>query len=338
MTRNNPISRRTALKLTGGLVVAGGGVGALAGSGAAAMSSNFNANDVVVSSDTGDVNEVHLNPTSTIQWENFDVPVTKIRQFLMARLTDEADTVIGGTAETTPQTSEGWWPLWRETPWLFETIDGESGADFQYGDSYARFAQPEYATEYSVTGGDGQKGPATSGTFAYPLKPSVTPEGRSLDPAIYVVKEGEPRPDYVGDYDERYLTGVSIAGGGNYINGSYGTVGDTTRVDNPTDASSKVTTVELGLLTTLHTDYDFAENVPVPSHSNPDRLAPLAMGNSLDVGHPFGDDTHALKYDQQISNAASHPAVDWQTTAFDVTATNEPSETGSQATANTGGS
>jgi hypothetical protein len=195
-------------------------------------------------------------------------------------------------------------------------------------------------TDFSVSGGENQKEPATSGHIGYNLLPSSGPNAGSGP--IYVVKEGAVLPSY----QEPELTGISLGQTPPRLNGSYGAVGNADRFDNDADGTSKATAVELGLLTTLHTDYDFAENVPVPSDPNPDRLSPLAMGNSSDVSHQFGTDTHAIQYADLIANANSHPAVDWQTARFVVTAINEqsqqsnvPNDGGPAGTnANTGGS
>lgn len=358
MVERTMVNRRTALKGiagVGGLAATGLGGIALMGSGAA-LSTSFTADPVTVASDTGDVDEVHVAPTTRVEWADFDVPVTKVRQLIEARLEDEGGNPLtpgltqanGGTAAT----ENNWWPIWRETPWLFTTTDPGDGSppDFDYRGSDAWFAQPSYATDYGIDGGAGQKSKGTTGLIDYPLAPSSTPSGRVTggDTNIYVVAEAAPMPDYPtvagslsGATLESLLDGTSIAGGGNFYNGSYGTVAGalgadgSTVFDNPTDDSDLVRTVRLRLTTSLHTDYDFAENAPSPLPD--DRLSPLAMGASPDVGHQFAN-PHTITYDDLRANAASHPAIDVVETSFTVTATNQPTDTGSQTTGNTGGS
>lgn len=358
MTLNDHIDRRTALKALGGagaLAATGAGGLALMGGGAA-LSTSFSTNPVAVATDTGDLDEVHVGPVSRVEWADFDVPVTKVRQLLEARLEDDAGNPLtaqltvanGGTLAT----EAGWWPIWRETPWLFTTTQptgADPSGDFDYRGSPAWFAQPSYATSFSVSGGPGQKQKATSGHIEYQLAPSSTPSGReATDPNIYVVAEAAPMPDYptaVGSLSgatlESLLTGTSIAGGGNFYNGSYGTVADALGADgsgvfdNDTDDSDLVRNVRLRLTTSLHTDYDFAEDPPSPLPD--DRLSPLAMGDSPDVGHQFPT-PHAIEYGAMQANAASHPAIDVVETVFPVTVTNQPSATGSTTTGNTGGS
>lgn len=350
------ISRRTALKGIGGLATLGIGGYALSGSGAA-LSTNFTADPVTVATDTGDVDEIHLQPTSRIEWANFDVPVTKVRQLLEARVEDDGGAPL--TAQLTqanggtPATENHWWPIWRETPWLFTTTQpsgAEPAGDFDYRGSPAWFAQPSYATDYAIGGATGQKSKGTTGLIEYPLAPSSTPSGRVAggDASVYVVDEAAPMPDYptaVGSLSgatlESLLTGTSIAGGGNFYNGSYGTVAGalgadgTAEFDNDADDSDLVRTVRLRLTTSLHTDYDFAEDPPSPLPD--DRLSPLAMGDSPDVAHQFPT-PHSIEYGAMQANAANHPAIDVVEASFVVTATNQPTDTGSQTTANTGGS
>lgn len=479
--RDSNLNRRSVLKALGGTVAVGGVAGAGLVGNSVAATVTFTANDVTISSDTGDVDEVHLNPQSRVEWQNFDVPVTKVRQLIMARI-KRGGSVLTPSDPATPQTEAGWWPIYRETPWLFETVgagtalpvsvdgcgtlsgdgdsvtyeapagalsadqspqnpnhaevflsngganwqlqiryatgenqsvpvidgwshqenggqwqaglpsgysasingdtisvtspgythagaslttvDGNAGSetcyiaaagatkpwdsdgliavgspDFSYNGQGANFAQAGYMDSLEVDGFSGQKEAATSGSMEYALKPSSGPNAGSGP--IYVAKENEILPSY----QQAELTGLSIGQTPAKLNGSYGAVGNADRFDNAADDSTKATAVELGLLTTLHTDYDFAENVAIPSDPNPDRLTPLAMGNSPDVGHAFGQDTHAIPYADLIANADAHPAVDWQTTRFVVRAVNEDSgqqdnDDGTPAgtNANTGGS
>ena len=350
------VNRRTALKGIGGLATLGVGGYALTGSAGAALTTTFDAAPVTVASDTGDVDEIHLDPVSRVEWADFDVPVTKVRQLLEARIEDDGGNPMtaqltqasGGTVAT----ENNWWPIWRESPWLFTTTQpsgADPAGDFDYRGSPAWFAQPSYASSYAIEGGAGQKDKGTTGHIEYPLAPSSTPSGReTTDTSIYVVDEASPMPDYptaVGALSgatlESLLDGTSIAGGGNFYNGSYGTVAgalgaDGSAVfDNATDDSDLVRTVRLRLTTSLHTDYDFAENAPSPLPD--DRLSPLAMGASNDVGHQFAN-PHAIPYDDLRANEANHPAVDVVEASFQVTATNQPTATGSETTGNTGGS
>jgi hypothetical protein len=483
---DNPIGRRTALKAFGAAAVIGGG-GLLASRNAGAqMASTFDASDVTVSTDTGDVDAVHLQPTSTVSWNNFDVPVTKVRQLILARVRGPDGTLVTPTDGETQQTQDGWWPIYRETPWLFETgapaypvsetgdagevtldldgttatievpdghlsneqypassnhtelflsfdgdqdwdvqvryatgtngvpdhapvsyqvnggpwqsgtpqnvtsvslagdtvtfelaqepdgvgayhtqvVDTESrstgvaaggegrpwsagllsgdGADFEYNGDGAQYAQPSYADDMTVTGGSGQKHAGTSGSITYTLAPS---SGANAGGPIHVALAGSAMPDYpsMGTYSQ-VISGTSIGQVGPFLNGSYGALGPgfgqdgAGLFDNPDDGTTAAFEVELALLTTLHTDYDFAQNVTVPDDPNPDRLTPLAMGNADDVPHQFGDDTHALTYEELIQHRNSHPAIDLQQASFLVNSVNEPSQTGSSTTANTGGS
>jgi hypothetical protein len=217
-------------------------------------------------------------------------------------------------------------------PWDTDGLISVDEPDFLYNGQPAEYHKWGYMNELKLRGAPGQKTAATSGVLDYDLLPSSGPNAGSGP--IYVVKENTGLPTY----QQSELTGVSLGQTPPHINGSYGTVGTTSQMDNPDDGSNKTTQVELGLLTTAHTDYDFAEAVAVPSDSNPDRLSPLAMGNSPDVDYQFGSDTHAIPYAELIANHGDHPAVEWITTSFTVTAHNEPTQNGSQTTANTGGS
>jgi len=341
------VNRRTALKGIGGLATLGLGGYALTGSAGAALTSTFDADPVTVASDTGDVDDIHLAPESTVEWHDFDVPITKVRQLIAGRITADGSVLTGGNDGVDGSFQDGLsdgagvWPIWRETPWMFETGVSEP-ADFYYnatgvaGDP-ANFSQAPYMSEFDVEGFPNQKEKATSGEFTYTLAPSASPDrDPTVDPLIYVAREGYPRPEYVSDYDDRYLTGTSIAGGGNYLNGSYGTLGDTSLLDNAEDDTIKTFTVELWLLTTLHTDYDFAENPSRTGSGQADRYSPLAMARSGEY-HIFADEA-ATPYGDLAAHADDHPAIDLESTSFTVTVDNEPAATGSGTTANTGGS
>lgn len=364
MQQLSHITRRDALKAAGGLGAAAvGGAGLLASAGsAAALSTNFNAaGPVVVTDDAGNVTEVHVAPESRVEWTGFDVAVTKVRQLLEARLTDGDGNLLtptlaegdGGTAAT----ANGWWPVYRETPWLFEVdwdtsgttdmsgIDVSDGGDFKYTSGGAELpaaladgsnGAPWYAASAAA---------GTSGHIDYLLRKSGDPSNPDMhsdtpytptSPTVpnYLVHEDHPMPDYLADFDTAYLTGVNIRGGQNYVNGSYGTVGDTSDVDNPGDGSTRTTTVELRLTTSLHTTWDFVE-VNEDGHTE-DFLAPLVMGESDDVPVTF-DQPEAITYDELRAGAA-HPAIDVATTSFVVDAENAAADSGSTTNSNPGGS
>lgn len=345
------VNRRTALKGIGGLTILGAGGFALTGGAGATLTTSFSADPVTVTTDDGDVTEIHLNPKSRVEWDGFDVPVVKIRQLLEARLKDSDGNLLSPTDPTTTATQAGWWPIFRETHWLFEVSGwNEAGTtypnpDFQYtsgGSDYgAKLASENGIPWYAETADAGKHGHfegllRKSGDPSNPNMHTDTPY-TPTGPAVptYVVHEDYSMPDYLGDYDDRYLTGVSIDGGQNYINGSYGTVGDTADIDNATDGSTLTTTAEIRLTTSLHTVWDFVENNP-DGHAE-DYLAPLVMGQSADVDHQFAQ-PEAIPYDELHAHAADHPAIDVAETAFAINAENEPSATGSSTTGNTGGS
>lgn len=341
------IERRDFLKAGGAAGVAGiiGGVGltTLSETGRAQISADFaTADPGTVTNDDGDVTNVYLDPTSNVQWENFDVPVTKVRQLLEARLADGSGTTLTPESGPTPATQNGWWPIYRETPWLFrDPADGET-ADFTYdpdGDGSG-------TDKVLVTRGDGSPSYAdeaeagTSGNIEYPLLPNGAPDRDADQGAILVAADDYPKPAYVDEAENPsgYLSGVTIGDANTNVqyanaNGKYGTVGDTSTFDNPTDDSVASTEVHLRLTTTLHTDYDFVEHDP--DGYTKDRYDPLAMANAPDAGHQFGTTTGITYADQQAA-AKNHPAVSVQRSSFTVNAANELADSSSDTTGGSG--
>lgn len=230
-------------------------------------------------------------------------------------------------------------------PWQGGLVD-PTAADFDYGGDPAAFQIPQYAVGEQNTLGDA-KGLATTGVLKYPLMPSGGTRGVAPSPAIILASEDYPMPDYEsfaanngGATYESLLDGTSVAGGGNFANGSYGPIlgaggpghpaaTDTVHglMDNLADGSDKETTIEIRVLTSLHTDYDFVENVP-EGDDRVDAYAPLVMGASPDVDHQF-EEINAIPYDEMRANADSHPAIHTAKTSFTLTATNEASDSGS---------
>lgn len=337
------VTRRNVLKATGGAGAAAmGGLGLLAASApAAALDTTFDGGGpVLITDDQGNVTEVYINPHSRVEWTGFDEEVVKVRQLLEARLTDGQSVLSPTLAEIdggTPGTADGWWPIYRETPWLFELGVGDADADFLYtdpsGDTNARIVEagdghPSYAVD--AAGG-------TSGSIEYDLVPSDDPLGRGMPPAILIASEDYPMPDYVanpGDTGTTVLLSGSSIGSHDFANGAYGTVGDTSNFDNTTDGSRQQTTVELRLTTSLHTAWDFVE-VNEDGETN-DFLAPLVMGEAPDVPVTF-DQPEDITYAEMQSGVA-HPAIDVATASFAVNADNVAAQQGSSTNANPGGS
>lgn len=93
------MSRRTVLKASAiGVLVAGGvGGGLIATTGdAAAASTNIETNGVSDANPDGDVTEVYIEPSGSIEWKNFDEDVDTLYLKVESRVKDKDGNVIAG--------------------------------------------------------------------------------------------------------------------------------------------------------------------------------------------------------------------------------------------------
>lgn len=117
MTDDNPrFSRRTALKglgtLAGASIVGGGSFLAATGGVAASSVSIDAANPAKLSNDRGELSQVTIAPTVTVNWSGLDDAVGKIFYLLEAKTASQSQ----------------FWPIFRATPWLDTDDMGPAGS------------------------------------------------------------------------------------------------------------------------------------------------------------------------------------------------------------------
>lgn len=304
------VNRRTALKGIGGLAALGAGGFALSGAAGAQSGASITAQAVQVSNDTGDLSELFIQPELTVGWSGFDEVIDRLRVLIEAR---PGGVTSGGAA------GDGYWPVYRETPWLDnedyyperENAPGTSGTFSGY--LYSRFSEL----------------PKGSNDFA---SESLSVPGDL--PRIVLFSDDYTRPDYDGDYGQDYLTGVSIAGGGNYLNGSYGVAGGTGAFDEDADGVTNDASVDLRFTISLQT----AEAVGGTPDADP--VAMAQAGEDYDVAdYGVTNEAHALTYaDLRAMASQGHPSVIVTETSYDVSVENvQATPTAPSGTAGTGG-
>jgi hypothetical protein len=326
------MQRRTYLKTLGTTGIAAAGVGFAAMTGSATPSSQLSIGDGdagTVTNDTGDVSEVFVKPKLRVDWEGFDETVDKIRVLVEARLErndagavlpaweNEVDDLrqdiydaLGNNYGGYPLLKDSYVPVFRETPWLFNdeyfpekfSASGTSGSFSKNGNRV-----PVYSRASELT----------NRQDSY-FKANSIPA--SEIPPIMLFSEQHQRPDYAGlpgsdsgvnENPGQYLSGISISGGGNFLNGSYGAAGDTSLLDN---TASETTTNVDGTTATNRIGLRFTVSL---RHDDPSVNAdPLAMNgfDGLPSHDEDGDPSQAWQqfnrgYAGLQSIAGSHPAV-----------------------------
>ena len=288
MVRNT--TRRTVLKGGAGIASMAGlgfGVSALAGS-AAAMSSSLTAvNPGVVQTDDGDIEEVFVTPRVYTRWENFDEVPLKLRYILEAGIE-----------------GAGFKPVYRETPWLFSDSTSEQTA----------YDTAEVGTTDRVPA-SGRNYLLTANSDFYSLDANGNPQNT---PKIVLYKDGlSAYYDEASDYpDNDHFTGASLgADSGDYANGNYGVLGDTSALDSGTDGESQSTTIHLRLTTAL-LNYQ-SESV-------------------MQDEYPVYSGSAGYTYQRLRDIAPNHPGVGVSQTTFVVEVQNEQATAETQANANVG--
>jgi hypothetical protein len=370
--------RRTALKTIGAsaAVVAGGTGLSLLSSSAAASTVNVTATaPQAITNDRGDVSRVTVNPTFSVEWNDFDQAVGKVFYLVEAK--------VG---------SGDFWPIFRSTPWLTPgSLDGVSATKPGTTGSFALNVPLGTVMKRAV---DARSDPQRVGTPEWPNLPLPRP---------LTVADERGRPDY-GSFDynstsdvtggsatsyDTYINGNSI-GGTPYamietvnqpnvdedplvlanhfpgaLSGLYGAASGTDPLDADTDGETKETTVTLRYTFAFYsinsgtvqyfTANDFSsyadageaiQNDPHLEHVRQSDVEEDGGGNSVLVmnnedGYPnvvaAGANTAASKRYGALRNVADdHPAVISTKAAFKVTVTNEGAGAGATGSSNTG--
>lgn len=296
-------TRRKALSLIGGTAIAGGtGFATLSGSAAAQMTSTLDAgNPGTVTKDDGDVTEVFVTPRVHTEWEGFDEEPEMVRYILEAGIE-----------------GQGFKPVYRETPYLFSETDEDDNPIPEYGtsDRYPETGRIPLATRnsafYDVNG---------NGDFV------ASDDGsQQVAPKIVLYKEGmENYYDEASDYpDDAQWTGASLGDdSGDYANGNYGVIGDTSTIDATTDGESKSTTVHLRLTSVLLKR----------STTESGRTETVSL---MQDEYPAYDGEAGYTYQRLRNIEPDNPGVSVSTTSFDVTAQNRAAESGTHGDANPG--
>ncbi|MDS0296544.1 hypothetical protein [Halogeometricum luteum] len=328
------MERRTFIKGIGaaGIATAGIGVGSLSAS-AATSELTIDSDDAgVVPNDTGNISNVFIKPKLRVTWDGFDQSVDKLRVLVEARLEQGPGGVVhpdweagidglrqdiydalGNDYGGYPLLDDSYVPVFRETPWLFnneyypETLT-DSGTHGTYPNN-GRAPVYSRASELTNRSGDYFKGTSVPDSEIPPIMLFSDDHGRP---------EYETLPD--GDVTEnpgQYLSGISVSGGGNFLNGTYGPAGGTSLLDSSDDGSTVESHIGLRFTVSLRHNDDSV---------NAD---PLAMNG--EDGYPFydanGDPTTWPEENvgyaglQRIAN--DHPAVLMEKTQVTVSAANE---------------
>lgn len=329
------MERRTYLKGLGATGIAAAGLGlasfsASANPGAELSINNDNAG--LVTNDTGDISELFVKPRLRVSWDGFDETVDRLRIFIEARLerNEQGDILPAWQQETDalrqdiydtlgndyggyPLLKDGYVPVFRETPFLDNnefypealTSEGTSGTFPESG----RAPVFSRASELTDRSGDFFKG---------------TSVDSSEIPPIMLFSDEYDRPDYAGlpagDVAEnpgQYLSGISVSGGGNFLNGTYGPAGGTSLLDNDADGSTTTSRIGLRFTVSLRKSDESVD------------ADPLAMNG--EDGYPTyeaaGDPTtwpeQNVGYAGLQAIAADHPAVMMTTAQVTVDAANE---------------
>jgi len=299
MKPNLNISRRTALGTIGsvglGVVGAGAGLAAFSGS-VAALTTNISTQPATVTTDSGNVSEVHINPSFNVDWKNFDDPIAKVRVLVEAKSKD---------GSSPPNTSDGYWPVFRATPW----INGSSE------NGISESAQPT-TTGYFHTNGPWANINLYNGTYGRPDYANLS----------YSWSGGVDEDSFLDGTSIGQPTGVPslVNDGPNGNAGIYGAADDVSAFQNPKDGSTKTTAVDFRFVVSLHTNGTYS---------------PLAMYNA--PGTPGFDtsttDAGSIPYRTLVSHK-NHPAISVTEASFKVNAVNQPASQGFVANANSGAS
>jgi hypothetical protein len=314
-------NRRTVLKGIGAAAAVGGvGVLATSGSAAATMTSSFTATDAgVVPNDRGDIEEVYVVPRVATTWEGFDEEPTKLRWLLEAGIE-----------------GQGYAPVYRETPWLFDSDEGEAAGNL-YGGTTGRFPEAgrvpistRNSAFYDVNG-NGDFVAEDDGSQVVQPKTVLYKDGMPANPVTGnsyhdSAEDYDFAADYEGETDgadgETYITGASIgARGGKFANGKYGVLGDTSHVDAPTDGESKTTKINLRLTTVLLKTVQY-DDFPTTETLMQDEYPVYGRGN--------------YTYGRLRAIEDRNPCVSIEEASFTVTAENEAASSATNGNANPG--
>lgn len=342
------MERRDYIKAIGGIATAStvGGLGLIAGGGSVAASSvSITAgNPAKVSNDRGDISKVTADPQFHVRWENLDDAVAKVFYLIEA-------SVDGGPFV----------PIFRATPWLPADsentgyVRAESGTTGRY-----RLKQPHAMVLNQDDRFDDGDGPDESAAPLVIADDDGKPAYSSVDWSNYGPSD-----------EERYVeTGTSMGTAteaeaflvgdegqvlqNNYpdINaGYYGAASDTTPFDNPTDGTEAATPVTLRYsFELLRPNRSWAESRSGLGSNAPKedlaaeipgiKASDIVDGNSEIVMN--GEDGQAefanpdsVTYAEMRSNHDSHVGLIVTTADFQVTAENEPAESGVTGQSNT---
>lgn len=213
------MQRRNLLKTVAGIGTASalgfGGLSAFSQRGAAQVTTNFQANEVTLTNDTGDLSELFITPTFRIEWTGFDAAVGKLRVLVEAR----ARGADGDAGE--------WSPVFRATPWINANTSGT-------------VSESKPGTEgFYDTGSDGWGPIVLFNEFGKPDYSSVP----SSDDYLSGTSLGQVDEDGDGEISDD-LEGA--------VNGYYGATGVSDAFDNDDDGSAKRTRVDVRYTVSLH--------------------------------------------------------------------------------------
>ncbi|KTG10419.1 hypothetical protein AUR64_12710 [Haloprofundus marisrubri] len=213
------MQRRTLIKSVAGIGGASalgfGGIAAFSGTAAANVTTNFSANEVTLTNDTGDLSKLFITPTFRVEWEGFDQPVGKVRVLVEAR----ARGADGDAGE--------WSPVFRATPWINTNTEGTVSES------------APATTGFYDTGDDGW-GPIT--LFNEFGKPDYSTVPNSDE---YLAGTSLGQVDEDGDRE--IIDDLPGA-----VNGYYGASGTSDVFDNDDDDSTKRTRVDVRYTVSLH--------------------------------------------------------------------------------------
>ncbi|MDG5779001.1 hypothetical protein QA599_21430 [Haloarculaceae archaeon H-GB1-1] len=335
------MKRRNFLKTVGGgtaaSLTAGAGLLASSGSAAASTVSISAENPATVSNDRGDISQVSADPQFEVQWKNLDDAVAKVFYLIEA-------SVDGGPFV----------PLFRGTPWLPADVENNSYVKAKSGTTGVYKLKHPHSTVLNQDSrfSDGS-GPDES------ANPLVIADGDGK-PAYSTATWSNYGP---GDYSSYYETGNSMGTASeaesflvddeglvlqnNYpdINaGYYGAASDTTPFDNDADGTETSTDVTLRYSFELlrpnrswaesrsglgggATKEELAAEIPgIEASDIVDNHSEIVM-NGEDGQAQFAN-PDSVSYAEMRSNYDSHVGLILTTASFQVTANNEPADSG----------
>jgi len=346
------MKRRETLKYLGGIgttaAVGGLGLTALSGSAAASAVNITASNPGSLSNDRGEIEEVTVDPSFRVEWEDFDDAVGKIFYLVEAKFGQ------GGTYR----------PIFRATPWL----TGAGPGDYPAG---------VHATKPGTTGHYELRANLSQAIANDPRYDSGTPPRPVPRPLVAFNRAG--KPDYQNaDYSSlsgvdagTYLDGTSMgsasdaegelvdAQGLALVNnfpvvnaGYYGAAGSVTQFENEADGTTASNDVfvrytfelqrvndgmkdaiinESGNNTTQLGEGILADVQPSDVDSGNSKIVMNGEDGNTDFQNPSG-----IPYDSLQANAANHVGIMVEDAKFTVSVTNEGSDAGVTGSTNAG--